>query len=114
MKREKLALLSFLFFLPLAILTVIVMPRTPSEFETKFEKVMLGMNRQEIEGLLGKPDKESREFHLGQYNGFEEEYEKAKKSNAAYYLFWNRDIDFVYVVGMDSKGNAVFKSYGGT
>ncbi len=72
------------------------------------------MSRERVVELLGPPSEQSSEFHLGQSQGFEREYEMARNSNSSHYLFWNRGIDVVYAVGFDSKDKVTIKAVGGT
>lgn len=63
---------------------------------------------------MGLPSSEGVEFHLGQYKGFEEEYERAKQSNSEYYLFWHSGIDITYAIGFDGNDKVTIKECGGT
>ena len=83
-------------------------------FHAKYDTIAPGMSREQVIGLLGPPSEESAEFHLGQPQGFEREYETARKSDSRYYLFWNKGIDSVYAVGFDSEDKVTFKAVGGT
>lgn len=79
-----------------------------------FESISIGMTKAEVIKLMGNPESQSDEFRLGQYEGFEEEYKRARQSNAEYYFFWYGKIDYVYTVGFDKKDMVVIKASGGT
>lgn len=83
-------------------------------FDVGFDRIGLGMNRSEVVGLLGPPDDQGAVFHLAQREGYEAEYERAKRSDAQTYLFWTRGVDVVYAIGLDSADRVVFKAVGGT
>jgi len=83
-------------------------------FRKNFKVIKLGDNKINVLKLLGQPDEKSKEFRLGQYQGFEDEYKKARESDSEYYLFWYRGIDVVYVVGFNNEDKVLIKSSGGT
>ena len=70
-------------------------------FRNKFKVIKPGDKKINVIQLLGQPDEESNEFHLGQYQGFEEEYKNAQEIDSEYYLFWYRGIDVTYAVGFN-------------
>jgi hypothetical protein len=77
------------------------------------ERIHTGMPRPEVEQILGAAGYQGTDFHLGQREGFEHEYERARHSGASYFLFWGRR-DTVYVVGFNSEDRVVITSFGGT
>jgi len=83
-------------------------------FYGRYESVKSGMSEEHVVDLLGRRSENSTEFHLGQYQGFEDEYEKAKRSKSQYYLFWNKGIDVVYAIGFDAQHKVTIKAVGGT
>jgi hypothetical protein len=85
-----------------------------AEFEKKFKLVQIGAPQASVLSVLGKPDAKENEFRIGQKEGFEDAYARAEASDSVYYLFWFRDIDVVFTVGIDSKGNVSAKECGGT
>ncbi len=87
---------------------------TDYQLEKKFSSIQIGASKEEVLGTLGPPDNQDTTFHLGQHEDFEQEYSKAEKSGSKYYLFWNGEIDTVYVVGLNDKDQVMFKSLGGT
>lgn len=80
----------------------------------QYESIQKGMTRQEVVSKMGKPSGEGVEFRLGQYEGYEDEYERAKQSNSKYYLFWYSGIDITYAIGFDSDNKVTIKAVGGT
>ena len=70
-------------------------------FRNKFKVIKPGDKKINVIQLLGQPDEESNEFHLGRYQGFEEEYKNAQEIDSEYYLFWYRGIDVTYAVGFN-------------
>jgi len=82
--------------------------------DSAFENISVGMIKEEVITHMGKPVDQSQEFRLGQYQGFEEEYERAKRSNSKYYLFWHNGIDITYTIGFDDGDKVVLKASGGT
>jgi len=87
---------------------------TDYQLKKKFNSIHVGAPKGEVISILGAPDKQDTVFHLGQYEGFQQEYIKAEKSGSKYYLFWHGEIDTVYVVGFNDKDRVTIKSYGGT
>jgi hypothetical protein len=87
---------------------------TDYQLKKKFKSIHVGAPRSEVIFILGAPDKQGTAFHLGQYNGFEQEHAKAQKSGSKYYLSWYGKIDMVYVVGFNDKDRVIIKSCGGT
>ena len=85
-----------------------------TEFIEQFEKITIGEPHQNVIKLLGEPDGKYKEFRLGQYDGYEKQYEKAKNSNSEYYLCWFREIDLTYTIGFDKDNKVTIKSKGGT
>jgi hypothetical protein len=85
-----------------------------SEFKKKFDLVQIGDSEQKVLSVLGAPDSREIEFRIGQEIGFEEAYAKAKASDSEYYLIWNRGIDCVFTIGINSKGLVSLKELGGT
>ena len=83
-------------------------------FTTTFEKVSPGLDEAQVLTLLGSPDDRGKEFRLGQFEGYEKEYQRASESSAKTYWFWFRGIDVVYTVGFDESGKVVIAEYGGT
>ncbi len=63
---------------------------------------------------MGQPRSEEVDFHLSQKTGFEKEYERAERSDSAYYLFWHNGIDITYAIGFDSEHKVTMKAVGGT
>lgn len=84
------------------------------DFRSSFDRVEEGMPRAEVVKTLGKPDRESDEFRLGQYEGYEEEYARAEGSDSEYYCLWFRGIDHTYTVGFDGDDRVTMKASGGT
>jgi len=84
------------------------------EFHARFAKVQTGMSEAEVLRLLGSPLKESDQFHLGQREGFEEEYARAAASGAKRFLIWRNGVDVFYAVGLNDSGGVVVASHGGT
>ena len=80
----------------------------------QYESIQQGMTRQEVVSRMGKPSGEGAEFRLGQYEGYEDEYERAKQSNSKYYLFWYSGIDITYAIGFDAEDKVTIKTAGGT
>ena len=87
---------------------------TDYQLKKKFNSIHIGAPKEEVISILGPPNKQDTSFHLGQYEGFEQEYTKAEKSGSKYYLFWYGEIDMVYVVGFNDKDQVIIKSRGGT
>ena len=87
---------------------------TDYQLKKKFSSIHIGSPKEEVIAILGAPDKQDTSFHLGQYEGFQQDYIKAEKSGAKYYLFWYGKIDMVYVVGFDDRDQVIIKSRGGT
>lgn len=83
-------------------------------FEKNFALVQVGDPETKVLALLGTPDAKETNFRIGQEQGFEEAYTRAKASGSTYYLVWHRGIDVVFSVGVDSKGTVRAKEYGGT
>lgn len=94
----------------------------PSEWVTGFDRRLEkafralepGMSRPEVVRRMGEPGEESKEFPLGQYQGFEKEYEEASRNTSKYFLFWRNGIDIVYAVGFDVHDRLVLTASGGT
>lgn len=86
----------------------------PFYFARSFETISVGMTKDEVVQKLGRPNDQSEIFHLGQYEGYEKEYERAKGSNSKYYLFWWKGIDITFTVGFDEEDKVVLKASGGT
>ena len=84
------------------------------EFEKKFALVKVGDSETKAMSLLGTPDAKEPHFRIGQVEGFEEAYSRAKASGSIYYLVWARGIDVVFSLGIDSEGNIRAKESGGT
>lgn len=80
----------------------------------QYESVQQAMTRQDVVRKMGKPSGQGPEFRLSQYEGFEKEYERAKKSNSKYYLFWETGIDITYTIGFDDSDKVTIKACGGT
>ncbi|MBM4046075.1 MAG: outer membrane protein assembly factor BamE [Planctomycetes bacterium] len=116
--RDGIAQLLVLFVLLLAlfVLFAIALNVVTGEraFRRSFKKVKVGMTQGQVLHLLGKPDQKSATFHVAQYEGFEEEYRKAKASGSRHYFFWRRGADTVYAIGFDEQGTVRFKAAGGT
>lgn len=89
-------------------------PDWDAELARAWKSVETGMTREQVVGLLGEPEEQSAEFHLGQYGGFEAVYKRAASSGSEYYLFWDQGIDVVYAVGFDERDKVTFKAAGGT
>jgi hypothetical protein len=87
---------------------------TDYQLKKKFNSIYVGAPKEEVISILGAPDKQDTVFRLGQYMGFEQEYNKAEKSGSKYYLFWYGEMDMVYVVGFNDKDRVIIKSCGGT
>jgi hypothetical protein len=79
-----------------------------------FRSLKVGMLFAEVVRVMGTPKEQSTDFHLGQHEGFEAEYERASRSGAAYYLFWENGIDYVYAVGFDAQDRLILIASGGT
>jgi len=117
-KRLKLALaivvILLLIFSPFIYEAISVLYFTNHSIRKNFDSVQIGASRETVIAKLGVPDKQDTKFHLGQYEGFEQEYARAEKSGSKYYLFWYGEIDMVYVVGFNDKNRVIIKSRGGT
>lgn len=87
---------------------------TDYELKRNFKSVQVGASREEAIAKLGTPDKQDTIFHLGQFDGFEQEYKRAENSGSKYYLFWYGEIDVVYVMGFNDRDQVILKSCGGT
>ena len=83
-------------------------------FRSTFSEIKVGISEEDVITFLGRPDSRSSEFHLGQSVGFEDLYLRAEVSGAKEFLFWDREIDLVYVVGVDGTGRVVLLEKGGT
>lgn len=83
-------------------------------FEKKFASVNLGDPESRVLALLGKPDAKEASFRIGQEQGYEEAYARARASGSTYYLVWARGVDVVFSVGVDAQGRVRAKEYGGT
>lgn len=83
-------------------------------FRRSFNRIGLGMPESQVLEILGEPDERSEQFHLAQHEAFEENYRRAELSGSREYLFWNRGIDTVYVVGIDRDGKVSITDAGGT
>ena len=97
-------------------LTVQIDPnvRQVDTFVEKFKKIQHGDPESKVITILGKPETKESEFRLGQKEGFEESYERAKSSDSQYYLLWHRGIDVVFTIGINNKGLVSVKEHGGT
>lgn len=84
------------------------------QIQRGFKAIRPGMNRQEVVRLMGQPRSQSTEFYLSQYNGFEKEYERARKNSSEYYLIWHGGIDITYAVGFDTNDMVTMKACGGS
>ena len=80
----------------------------------QYESIETGMTREEVVRRMGQPPDQRVEFHLGQYDGYENQYQAAKQSNSQYYLFWYSAIDVTYAVGFDNQNKVTMKACGGT
>jgi hypothetical protein len=80
----------------------------------QYESIETGMTREEVVRRMGRPADEGVGFHLGQYEGHENQYEAAKQSNSRYYLFWYSAIDMTYAVGFDDRDTVAVKACGST
>jgi hypothetical protein len=100
----------------IAVLLVQSMPETKevSEFNKKFKVVQIGDSETKTISVLGNPDAKEKEFRIGQKQGFEDAYARAKASDSVYYLLWFRGIDVVFTVGINDKGYVSAKESGGT
>jgi len=120
MKRQNRNLVIFIcLFLaaisaPIIYLGINLLFFTDYQLQKKFNSIHLGAPKEEVISILGPPNKRDTSFHLCQYEGFEQEYTKAKKSGSKYYLFWYGKIDMVYVVGLNDRDQVILKSCGGT
>lgn len=99
---------------PIIYLGINVLFFTDHELRKKFNSIHIGARKEEVISILGAPDKQGTAFHLGQYEGFQQEYVNAEKSGSKYYLFWYGKIDMVYVLGFNDKDQLIIKSCGGT
>ena len=84
------------------------------EFTSKFEEIKLGSPISKAVLLLGEPQEITNEFRLGQLQGYEEAYKKAKQSGAVSYYIWSCCIDKTYTIGVNTNKNIVVAEYGGT
>jgi hypothetical protein len=103
----------FVFAVRLAYESMVV-NASDRELRSKWELVVPGMTEERVVALLGVPDHWSRQFHLGQRQGYEDAYDRAARSGSTYYLSWNREIDLVYTVGFDPARLVRIKEKGGT
>ena len=83
-------------------------------FYRAFDSIQVGTPASEAVSRLGPPDEAGKEFRLGQPDGFETEYGAADASSSQRYLFWNRGVDVVCAVGLDSSDRVAYKACGGT
>jgi hypothetical protein len=84
------------------------------EFERRFSAVTLGDSREKVFDRLGKPDDVDGDFRLGQIEGHEDAYERARNSGAIEYSFWFRGIDVVFAIGFDETNKVTLTEFGGT
>lgn len=105
---------SVILLIALSVISFLVLSGRGFAFHGRFKSVNAGMSRAEVITLLGEADEKSNSFRLGQYEAFEHEYERAKRSNSEYYLVWHRGIDVVYTVGFDAEDEATITAVGGT
>jgi hypothetical protein len=89
---------------------------TPEEraFRARFRLVQQGMTGDAVVELLGVPADRGPVFHLGQELGFEAEHERARVSGAVLWLFWHKELDLTFAVGLDKSGCVCMTSQGGT
>jgi len=85
-----------------------------AEFDEKFKLVQIGASEAKVLSILGNPDAKEKQFRLGQKEGFEDAYARAKASDSDYYLLWFRGIDVVFTVGINNKSQVSAKESGGT
>jgi hypothetical protein len=102
-RRARVAVWSGLVILALIVVARLLPdPFTTSEdreFARQFETIRPGMTRAQVLAILGQARVEGSEFHLGQKEGFEEEYALAARSGSKYYLFWQKATDLTYASG---------------
>ena len=118
-KALKFGLFIVLSFVGLLIAVMMFVQSMPDEevveFRKNFENIQRGDSKAKVLVLLGEPAHErSSTFRLGQKEGFEEKYERAKKSNASYYLLWFKGADIVFAVGFNDLDEVVVAESGGT
>jgi hypothetical protein len=79
-----------------------------------FQKVVVGMPREQVQELMRSPGTKLDQFRLGQEAGFERQYAEAEHSKSAYWLSWQNGIDYVYTIGFDEHDRVTYKASGGT
>ena len=84
------------------------------EFTRKFEQIKIGAPISGAILQLGEPLEITNEFRLGQRQGYEDVYKRAKLSSATNYYIWSCCIDKIYTLGVDSNNNIVVAEHGGT
>lgn len=84
-------------------MTVLSAPdlREVEEFQQRFSTLALGDSKHRVIEVLGKPDADDSDFHVGQFEGYEDDYERARESDSVDSSFWYRRLDFVFAVGFD-------------
>jgi hypothetical protein len=79
-----------------------------SDANRSFRKLRMGMDRSQVEKIMGKPERESLDvtgFCKAKYlyRGCE-----GKESEITLFLMWTAGIDSFYLVGLDKSGKVVF------
>lgn len=88
--------------------------REVEEFEGRFSTVTLGDSKEKVIEVLGEPDAVDIEFRLGQLEGYEDAYERARDSGTKKFAYWFRGIDVVFAIGFDENEKVISMEYGGT
>ena len=60
------------------------------------------------------PDGTDKQFRLGQEKRYESLYAAARSSRSTVFLFWYRETDVVYAVGLDERQRVTYAASGGT
>jgi hypothetical protein len=88
--------------------------RDVREFERRFALVKIGDSESKVVALLGEPDSREGRFRIGQEEGFEGAYARARASGSKRFLVWFKGVDVVFTVGLDEQGVVRAKEHGGT
>ncbi len=120
MKKKLKVIASFatvsVVFVGFIVLFIRFMPATQevTAFGERFASVQIGDTEAKVISLLGQPDAKEVEFRLGQKQGFENVYARAKASDSDFYLIWFKGIDVVFTIGINKNNGVRVRAYGGT
>ena len=84
------------------------------EFKALISTIDLGTDRKNVLALLGHPNDQSEIFRLAQLEGYMAAYQRAERSNSAYYMYWIKGIDHVFAVGFNTEHKVTIIENGGT